>query len=258
MKALITGATGGLGQALCRQLASRCSALLISGRDQEKLDMLARELKSLTHVFCHPADLGDRASRAELISLIHAIQPDLIINNAGCGLYGEAVSHTTAEQLEILEVNGSALLEITLEAGKMWRHAKREGIVMNISSAAGYFTYPYFAVYAAAKRFVIQLSQALDVEMKPYGIRVLCCCPGQIETGFRAHAAKGGGEAKSRFVMTPERAAHLILRQIEARQPVLVIDRLYRIGLWLAMRLPASWLQPYLSKEILSRINTGR
>src|SRR5580693_8214964 len=148
--ALVTGASSGLGKALCHLLAKKGVRLIVTGRNRSKLE----ELHGLVHV----ADLAQ--SRDSLIKLIHEHVPDLVINNAGWGLYGDALSHTTKEQMDILEVNANAVLEISLEAARAMIKAKTEGAIVNIASGAAFFAFPTLAVYAASKAFVGSFSEA--------------------------------------------------------------------------------------------------
>lgn len=247
--ALVTGASSGIGEALCKLLASREIALVITARSKEKLEAIAKELQ--VPVVCHTADLSKPESRKTLIALIHELKPDLIINNGGFGLYGDALKHTTQEQMEILEVNGNALLEISLESARVLAQEKMRGTIMNISSAAAFFVYPTFAVYASAKAFVLQFSRSFDAEMSPLGIRVLCSCPGQIETHFSERASKGESRKKNKnHTMSVEKAAELIWDQIERQKSFEVIDSTYKWMTFLArFFIPQKLLQILLKKS---------
>src|SRR3990172_4512666 len=211
--ALVTGATSGLGRVLCLELARRGIALLLSGRQRAALEKLKGQLSVPCHI--HEGDLTLAASRHTLIAMIHDLCPDLVINNAGFGLYGEALTHSTEEQLEIIELNVKTLTEITLEAARTLIAKKREGTIVNISSAAGYFVYPSFNLYAASKGYVTAFSEALDSEVAKYNVRVLTVCPGQMATSFRQRASRGLKQEKTLWSMSTEKAAHLILQQIE-------------------------------------------
>src|SRR5579883_2402746 len=114
--ALITGATGGLGKALCYGLSKLKIPLFLTATKEEALRELAESLKHETQVEYFPADLASPSSRKELISIIHKKVPDLVINNAGLGLYGECLSHPSLELLKLVEVDAIAAMELTLEA----------------------------------------------------------------------------------------------------------------------------------------------
>jgi hypothetical protein len=245
--ALVTGATSGLGQALCELLASKGYAILATGRDEAKL-------KAVYPLYI-AADLKDRESRKRVVNAIHQHVPDLIINNAGFGLYGDALSLTVQEQLEMVEVNVNAAFELTLEGAKALTLAKKRGTIVNISSAAAFFTYPSFAVYAASKTCVNQFSQALDIEFEPLGVRVLCACPGKIATDFQRRASHNKYTKREMFTMSAVKAARLVWKQIEAGKREYIFDWRYRLSVALSRLLPRSWVQKLLRAEILKRIN---
>ncbi|NGX46491.1 MAG: 3-oxoacyl-[acyl-carrier-protein] reductase FabG, partial [Chlamydiae bacterium] len=185
--ALITGASSGIGAALARLLASKKIALILHGRNEQKLDELASSLSSQVDVSILATDLTKREA---LISLIREKVPDLVINNAGFSLYGDALESSVQEQMKIHDVNGAASLEITLEAAHALLRAKKPGVILNVSSVLGDIPSPGTAIYGASKGFVTLFSQSLDYEFAPHHIRVLVSCPGQVVTPFAARAAK--------------------------------------------------------------------
>lgn len=249
--ALVTGASSGLGKALCIELARRQIPLILVARNEEKLRELALDLPVLTHI--HVADLSQPEERKKLIQLIHHKQPDLIINNAGFGLYGPVLAHPLSDMDQMVEVNVQALMELTIESARILRKENKQGTIVNISSAAAFFSYPSFCVYAATKAFVNRFSEGLDVELKPYGIRVLTVCPGQIDTGFRTRASKNHPQQKDKITMSSQKAAALILKQIETGKSLSIIDWRYRILIAITRFLPSRLLQPLLKKSLKKR-----
>jgi len=191
------------------------------------------------------ADLSQ--SRQNVVAWIQEHAPDLVINCAGFGLYGDALSLDIKKQLEMLEVNANAVLELTLEAAKALVKAKKRGTIVNISSAAGFFVYPSFAVYAASKTFVNQLSQALDIEFEPYGIRVLSSCPGKIATNFQRRASQNRYTKSEPFTMSAVKAARLVWKQIEQGKREYIFDWRYRLGVLFSRILPSALLQKFLT-----------
>jgi uncharacterized protein len=255
--ALVTGASSGLGKAVCQLLAAEKIPLIIAGRNKGRLEELASDLSKHVPVESCVCDLGIDKGRLALMEMIHSHKPDLVINNAGFGLYGDVLDHSTSDQMQILEVNGNALLEISIEAARAMAGAKIKGTILNVSSAASFFVYPSFAVYAASKAFVTQFSQAFDAELAPHGIRVLTACPGQIETGFRARASKNFPQKKDSHTMSSEKAAKCILRQIKRGKSLYVFDTYYKITVFLGRLLPKSFLQKFLRKNISSRYRSS-
>lgn len=249
--ALVTGATSGIGMELARLLAAKGISLILSGTNHDRLMQIKAELESKVSVITIAADLNVDNERQKLIKLIQNHTPDLVINNAGFGLYGDILSYTTAEQMSILEVNGNAVLEITIEAARALVAYGRKGVILNVASAAAFQLIPGLTVYAATKEFVVYFSQAFDVETEPQGVRVLVTCPGMVDTQF---AKRAGGEQKSKVgVMTPKSVAENIWEQIEKQKPISIIDWRYRLMTFISGILPRRWLAKRLQKQIADR-----
>lgn len=221
--ALITGASGGLGKALCRLLASKGIAVL-----------------PITRKEC---DLAK--DRTPLLKLIEEKAPDLVINNAGFCLYGPALD---ANQKDVFEVNAAAAIEISIEAARALRSRNKPGAILNVSSIAGDISAPSMAVYAAAKAAVTSFSRSFDAEMRPYGIRILAGLPGSLDTPFASRQKP----YRHPFAISPDACAEAIWRQIERGQTVCRIGwifRLLRLLSLLAPRLSEAALQKELSKR---------
>lgn len=243
-RALVTGASFGLGRALCELLAARGIPLLLVARSQGKLEELAQSLPTSTDIYA--IDLTDSTARKDFLAWVSTHSPDLIINNAGCGLYGPAVLHPIEEQSQLLELNVKALVEITLQSAKTLLKQGRSGTIMNISSAAAFFSYPTHCIYAASKRFVQQFSEGLDEELKAQHIRVLAACPGLIDTEFSTHAAKNDKAVQKKrgfLTLSPEEVASAILKQIERGKQRQIIDWKYAGLILLSRLLPKALVQ---------------
>lgn len=249
--ALITGASGGLGRALAHALSKRGFSLILVARNQGQLEEIAEKLATPVQVVC--CDLANASDRSHLVALIHKKQPELLINNAGFGLYGPALSHPTSEFKEMVEVNIQAVMELSLEGARALYAAQKRGTVLNISSAAAFFAYPSFSVYAATKAFVNSFSQSLDQEMKEHGIRILTSCPGQIDTGFRKRASSGFPQKKDHITLSPEKAVTLILKQIDQGKSLAIIDGRYWLAVLLSRLLPKRLLNAILAKSLRKR-----
>lgn len=225
--ALVTGASCGLGKALCQALAAYHIPLLLVARRKEKLEEIAKTLSVPTQIY--PVDLNNVQERQKFLLWLTTQAPDLIINNAGAGLYGPALAHSTESQSAIVELDVQALLEITLQSARALLEQKKQGTILNVSSAAAFFPYPTHCIYAAAKRFVNQFSESLDFELKPYAIRVLVSCPGQINTEFGLRASGGIQQKKKKVLsMSAQKAAGLILKQIISGKTIEIIDWRYK------------------------------
>lgn len=259
--ALVTGASSGIGKEMCHLLAGKGIPLLISGRNKERLEKVANDLRQQVQVTICQADLQLPNERKLLVDKIRELSPDLVINNAGFGLYGPAIDMDVKEQGEMIEVNIGAVLEIALESAKALRAAGKKGVILNVASAAALQPMPYFAVYAASKSFVLSFSEAFDAEVKQDGIRVLASCPGVIATGFKFRASKTEpGESAierkgSGRVMDVHFAAQEIWKQIEDEKPVHVFDWTYRLLTFLSSYLiPRSLMFILIKRDMLARI----
>ena len=156
---------------------------------------------------------------------------------------------TTQEQVEIVDVNATAVLEVTLEGARALISAGKRGTVMNVSSAADRLVFPGIAVYAATKAFVTMLSQSLDFELSPYGVRVLTTCPGVVDTQFRSRASGIPHSTHSAMAMDPKTAANHIWQQVNRRKRLQIFDCKTRLGVRLARMLPTFWVAPILARS---------
>lgn len=238
-KALVTGATSGIGREVAILLAQKKYALILSGREEKALKEIKEQLSHLTTVTTIVADLNRREERQKVVRAVQEELPDLVINNAGFALYGEALQFSVAEQMAILEVNVNAVLEITLEAAKSWKAQLRQGTVLNVSSIASFYLMPTSSVYVASKACVTSFSQSLDMEFEKDGIRVLVFCPGMVKTAFHRRASRRSEDNPSFFALDAKKTAEAILWQIEKQKPCLLYDWKYRFTTYLSHLLPS-------------------
>lgn len=252
-KALITGANSGIGKEIAKQLAALGYKLTLHIRNfQRTIDFLDPSQVAFDVIV---ADLAEPEQRALLLKKIDQENYDLIINNAGLGLYGRLDTHTFKEEKELIEVNVNSLFEITFRAIASFKTHKKKGTILNVSSAAAFVTpFPYFASYAASKAFVLNLSKSLDAELCPLGIRVLASCPGQIKTPFRIKASKFKSQ-ESENAMSAEYAAKRIVTQIKKGKRTDVFNFSYKIALLLVKFLPSKLLEIILKSNIEKRIH---
>ncbi len=187
--ALITGASGGLGEAFAEQLAERGCNLVLVSRSENKLRALARRLKERSHITTTvmTADLASADEVDQLISNLknERIDVDLLINNAGFGLFQKFLDIPLERQMEEIDVNVRAVVSLT-HALAPAMVARNKGGVINISSSAGFQPLAGANIYAASKSFVLLFSEALAQELAAAGVRVLAVCPGPVATGFFA------------------------------------------------------------------------
>jgi short-subunit dehydrogenase len=191
-RALVTGASSGIGLAFARRLAADNYDLVVVARSGDRLNELAEELKRehAAEVEVLVADLStaDGVSRVET-RLADATAPvDLLVNNAGFGTFGRFAELPVEKEIEEIELNVVALMRLS-RAILPSLVQRRAGGVINIASIAAFQPGPFEATYCATKAFVNSFSQALHEEVRGDGVKVLCVCPGLTITEFQE---KGG------------------------------------------------------------------
>lgn len=196
--ALVTGASSGLGEEFAIQLAPRVGHLVLVARREALLQDLAERLRGAfpeVAVSVFAMDLTVSSERLRLVDMLAAdgLAPDLLVNNAGMGDYGEFASAEWKKLETTIQINIEALTHLTHLLLPGMIHGGG-GAVMNISSLASTLPIPDFAVYAATKAYVSSFSEALRIELRDHGIRVLSVCPGPVHTGFGEVARRAGQE----------------------------------------------------------------
>ncbi|MBW4600115.1 MAG: SDR family oxidoreductase [Calothrix sp. FI2-JRJ7] len=185
--ALITGASGGIGKAFAEELAARNNNLVLVARSEEKLYQLASELQAKYHIEVDVIvkDLSEVGSTEHVFDYTRnqGIIVDTLINNAGFGDYGDFAERDGERQMQMIQLNVLALVDLTHKYLPLMRQ-RRSGDIINIASIAAFQAIPYMSVYAASKAFVLSFSESLWAENRAFGIRVLCVCPGPIDTNF--------------------------------------------------------------------------
>jgi short-subunit dehydrogenase len=185
--ALITGASAGLGRELARLAAKDGHDVVLVARRRDRLEELAKELETAYGMKATvlAADLGERVVPSAIADELHAkgIAVDFLINNAGFGTRGSFVHSDLARELEMVEVNIRALMQLTrLFLPDMI--ARKRGRILNIASVAGFLPGPYMATYYASKAFVLSFTEALSAELAGTGVTVTASCPGPTATEF--------------------------------------------------------------------------
>jgi short-subunit dehydrogenase len=184
--AVITGASAGLGEEYALQLAPVTSHLVLVARRAGLLENLAERIRDAspkTAVSVIAADLAQPAGRLQVANILResGLHADLLVNNAGLGDYGEFATADWPRLEAMLRVNIEALTHLT---HLLLPHMPYGGAVLNVSSLASLLPIPDFAVYAATKAYVTSFSEALRIELRERGIRVLAVCPGPVHTEF--------------------------------------------------------------------------
>jgi hypothetical protein len=251
-RALITGASSGIGRAFANELPAETD-LLLTGRHRNRLDETASSLaRPGRTVETHVADLSDEAEIHRLSERAETFEVDLLINNAGRGRFGRIADNDLEEERSTVLVNVLAVVLLTrsLLPGmiRRAREGRRRGGVIIVSSTAGFAPLPYFATYAATKAFELSFSEALREEMRGEPLDILALCPGATRTAFGTGAGLGvghlpGAADPGKVVRAGLRALGRVPVKITGTLdeatlgPLLLPRRMAAEGLGLAMRL---------------------
>lgn len=227
LTALITGASSGIGKCFAEKLAAKNTNLIIVARSEDKLNALAKELQEQYNIQVDVIvkDLSQPSAAREVyeVTLAKGLTVDLLINNAGFGDYGEFAQTDGSRQVEMVQLNNVALVDLTHKFLPQMR-SRRSGSIINVSSIAAFQPIPYLSVYAASKAFVSSFSEALWAENRQYGVRVLAVCPGPTETNFFNEAKFPPALARnSQGMSTSEEVVDKALKALEEGQANVVV-----------------------------------
>jgi short-subunit dehydrogenase len=254
--ALVTGASAGIGKELARRFARGGHDLVLTARRADELHALAGELRAAgagAHVF--PADLSDPAAPGKLFDEVAAasLTVDVLVNNAGFGLYGPFVDSDPHRLLALVQVNVAALTHLTrlFVPGMV---ARGRGRVLAVASTAAFQPGPLMAGYYATKAYVLSLSEALAHELRGTGVTVTCLCPGPVRTEFGAVAAMDGSPLfDSPNVMDAAAVADAGYRAAMRGERVAIPGLLNRLGAFATRFAPRSLLM-----RVVERIQAKR
>ncbi|HEY0568684.1 MAG TPA: SDR family oxidoreductase [Xanthobacteraceae bacterium] len=187
---LITGASAGIGTELARVFASNGHRVALVARRADRLAALATEIaaKGGAAPIVIPCDLEQPDAGDKIAAALAAegVEIEYLVNNAGFGLFGNAVELNRAEQLGIIAVNIRAMTDLVLRFSDQL--IRNRGGILNVGSIAGFLPGPGMAVYYASKAYVLSFSEALRGELAPRGVRVTALCPGPVPSEFQARA----------------------------------------------------------------------
>lgn len=219
-KVLITGASGGIGLETARQLAAQGYRLTLVARNEDKLNKAVESLVGAGHTVL-VADLTNKEDLQKLVDHLKTEKYNVLINNAGAGVYGKFIEIPLDEQLATMQLNIDAL--VTLSYGFL-QNAKSGDTLVNIGSLLAHSSLPGGAVYAATKSFVANFSESLWYELKQKGIFVMGFNPGAAASDFHANA---GGHVNDfpKFVMSSvEDVAGELVKALEKRRKPRVVQ----------------------------------
>lgn len=196
MRALITGASSGIGKDMAYYLASKGIDLILVARRKTNLETIKKDIKNV-NIDIIPLDLSDIDNVQELYEEVSKQDIDILINNAGFGLFGEFSKTDLETELKMIDVNIKTVHVLTKLFLKDF--IKRDsGYILNVASSAGFMAGPKLSTYYATKNYVCRLTEAIyqELKMNKSNVHISALCPGPVDTEFNK-VAKGEFKTKA-------------------------------------------------------------
>lgn len=239
-RALVTGASSGIGKAIAEQLAADGTRLVVVARDRDRLEALASSLAVEVEVLV--ADLADSDALAWVEGrLADQDEPiDLLVNNAGFGLTGPFHGLDIARESAVVAVNITALHRLTHAAAAAMVERGGGGGILNVSSIAAFAPAPSSATYAATKAFVSSFSEALHAELVEHHVHVTALCPGFTRTEFQDRAEFDASDIPDMLWQTAEEVAAAGLKGVDQNRTSVVPGAMNKVGAGVLNVIPAA------------------
>jgi len=243
--ALVTGASSGLGADFARHLAAAGANLVVVARRADALEALGKELAARHGVAVDvvPMDLGapgaPQALEAEVARRGRRV--DVLVNNAGFGLYGEYLAVDAGRERAMMEIDVLVPLELTRRFGGAMV-ARKEGWVLQVSSIGGYQPNPLYATYGAAKAFILNWGEALNYEWRPKGVKVTVLSPGITATDFLKVSGQRATAYQRLVMMDSPTVTRVGLEALARGKGSVVPGWANKLTVWSNRLVPRAWI----------------
>lgn len=240
-RALVTGASAGIGAAIASRLAAHGTDLVLVARRADALDELARRL-GRTHGITATSLVADLTRDADLAAVADRLDAapdiDLVVNNAGYGTVGSVRSSSRGAELGQVDLNMTALTLLSIRAANRFRERGGGGI-LNVSSMAAWTPAANNATYSATKAYVSSFTEALHEELRGTGVHVTCLAPGFTRTEFHDASDWEVGDVPAAAWMSAEAVAEAAIAAVRGNRAVCVPGVANKVVTGLARALPA-------------------
>jgi short-subunit dehydrogenase len=246
LRALVTGASSGIGAAIARQLASRGASLVLTARRYSALEQVAASCTGVD-VEVITSDLGHPDGAATLWTAATGGGPiDILVNNAGFGYFRPFSEIDWVRDAELLQLNITSLVQLSLQFVQARRDKRGRAFLLNVASIAAYQSVPNMAVYASSKAFVRNFTESLHDELAGSPVSATCVCPGGTKTDFHEMAGAGNyGVIANLSMMTADQVAAIALNAMAKGKRTVIPGLLNKLACWgvrLVPRRTASWM----------------
>ena len=247
--AVVTGASSGIGAAFARRLSADGMPVALVARRQERLEALAASLPGEAIVIA--ADLSKAAGREAVWEALRGREVGMLVHSAGFGVFGHIDQLERARDLEMIEVNVTAGVDLfhRFLPGML---AQKSGGVIIVSSISAFGGSPYLGSYSGTKAFVTSFCEAMWVELRPRGVDVLAVCPGPVKTEFKDVAGVDVSPSE-RMWSTSEGVVQTALSAL-GRTPTVVHGTQHRIWTFITRFLPRS-LNARIAGSVMYRLS---
>lgn len=244
---LITGASSGIGYYFAHELAKRKHNLLIVARSEDKLKKLRDEISIQHHVQCHYLTLDlsapGAANKVYDWCIANQYQVNILVNNAGYGLFGYFEKKDISAELNMMQLNMNAVVELCHAFIPMLKNNPKS-YIMNVASTASYQAVPGLTTYAATKAFVVLFTRGLRYELKNTSISVSCLSPGATATGFVERAGlQAIQERADKFSMKAEDVARIAIEAMFKGKAEIIPGWLNKISTMFTYWIPKSIIE---------------
>lgn len=235
MVALITGASSGIGADMARILSDKGYDLILVARNKRKMEVLAKELKTNAEII--PMDISSTYNCTELYNLVKKKNIDVLVNNAGFGLFGEFGCTKLDKELDMIELNVKTVHTLTKLFLKDFVK-KDKGYILNVASSAAFMPGPLMATYYATKAYVLHLTESINEELRRKKSNVFICalCPGPVSTNFN----KVAGVSFNLESLESYDVAKYAVKQMFKKKVVIIPGFKIKMGVFALRLLPRS------------------
>lgn len=256
--AIVTGGSSGIGNSIIEDISKVEPDTLLFNLSRRFPASFSNGPKHV-HLEC---DLADRNARAQVfaqlekqVSESQGTGPILLVNNAGFGIYGDLESNSTADHLELIEVNICALVELTTRLLPLIK--ERGGAIMNISSTSAFQPTPFLATYGASKAFVLNWTLALNEELRGSKAQAIAVCPGPTKTEFFKRAGFSTRVVPAGYSHEPEQVARMALQALDKNKSFTVTGALNKAASLFSSILPLN-LRTRVAGKVIRRFRPNQ
>ena len=233
MKALVTGASSGIGENICYELSKRGYDIILVARGKKELERVAKKIKTNTQII--NMDLSSEEDVKGLYKQVKKENIDILVNNAGFGLFGLFYDTNLDRELEMIDVNVKAVHILTKLFIKDF--VKRDsGYILNVASSAGFMAGPKLNTYYATKNYVVSLTEAIYEELRQEksNVHISALCPGPVNTNFN----KVAGGSFTVKALTPEYVAKYAVNKMFKKKLIIIPKLSMKLGVYAARVMP--------------------